>query len=102
MGWGILRKARKGQSLGIKVIAMVDRSKCRSQWWTSNEPDLIMDFHYQAAAEKRASGIPNARVADIDHVRQRIREQAEAIEEAEWEREDFDLLDDPSWDAHKS
>ena len=37
MAYAILCDARKGSSLGVEKIALVDRKKTKSQWWTSDQ-----------------------------------------------------------------
>lgn len=49
--YAIICDARQGQSLGVTVLALVDRQLYRHEWWTSDKPDKIMRFMKRDAAE---------------------------------------------------
>ncbi len=81
--YAIICDARRGASLGISVLAMVDRSKVRDRWWTSNEPHDAMRFRSKAAAERVAGRLEqnNARVVPFDYAEALLTDQAETIDE---------------------
>lgn len=51
MSYAIICNARKGYDLGITCLALVDRRKTRSTWWTSDSPGLILEYKKRSAAE---------------------------------------------------
>ena len=80
--YGIISQAKKGQAIGLRHIALVDRRKTRDAWWTSQSAGLVMSFPSRAAAEARAAGISQGdpRVVRIETVRRLVAAQAKAID----------------------
>lgn len=51
MGWSIICRARQGHRMGIRCLALVDRSKSKSGWWTSDNTCIILHYRSKTAAE---------------------------------------------------
>lgn len=51
MSYAILCDARAGGELGIDALGLVDRSKTRDLWWTSDDPGLLLIYRNRSAAE---------------------------------------------------
>ena len=49
-GWAILCDARHGHDLGIATLALVDQQLDGNQWWTSDDPTIVMCYHYEYVA----------------------------------------------------
>lgn len=75
--YAIVCDARHGRSLGIDTLAMVDRSKTESEFWTSDKPHLIMRFLSPKVATKVASRFVfnNPRVVEYEFARDIIERQ---------------------------
>lgn len=82
-GWVVVRDADKGEELGIGFLAMVDRSKTKDSWWTSDDQSIMMVFNNRGAAIKSANRLRfgNARVVSHDYAKNIIEEQANSISE---------------------
>ncbi len=103
MAYAIICDARKGESLGVHTLALVDRKKSRRLWWTSDSPNLILRYEKRAAADFACRRLRknNPVVVDADMADRILKRQAASIIDAENERIHQDACDDPSWDAHK-
>lgn len=44
MSYAIICEAQVGESLGIDHLGLVDRKKSKKKWWTSDNPNLLMEF----------------------------------------------------------
>lgn len=99
MDYAIICDARneKGQEIGIRTLAMVDRSKRRDVWWTSDDADSIMRFANRGAAERKCRSLRHnyPRVVSFADAVKEINEQDEAASEASGEFADL------GWDGHK-
>ena len=99
MGYAIICDARSGKRYGIDTLALVDRSKTKKRWWTSDCPELIMKFRKKSAADYSAKRMRknNARVVAFDEAYEIITTQDETIgiHEANMENE-------AGWDGHKN
>jgi hypothetical protein len=97
-GFAIICDARKGHGLGIDILVLVDRGKCRSQWWTSDDPTIALDYTKKSAAQFAARRLKrnHARVVPFEHAVQALRDQAREIMHNE-------AMDDAEagWDGHK-
>ncbi|MFZ3584428.1 hypothetical protein ACOI1H_20025 [Loktanella sp. DJP18] len=51
--FAIICKARKGAEQGVHKLALVDRTKSRTLWWTDKNPSIIEQFASEAAAQDR-------------------------------------------------
>lgn len=51
MSFAIVCEARMGEDLGITHLALVDRKICKSLWWTSDDPSIILDYQKESAAD---------------------------------------------------
>lgn len=103
--FAILCDAREGRDQGIRVLALVDRSKERRLWWTSDNPGIVRSYDTRPEAEAACNklGRNNPRVVSFEEMRSTLRDQARRISEAEEEREDQKILAETEmgWDAHK-
>lgn len=97
-GFAIVCDARCGESLGVHSLALVDRSKCRSMWWTSDEPEIAIRYARQSAARFAARRLKrnNARVVPFDEAVSILTDQARGIDHAS-------AMSDAEqgWESHK-
>lgn len=99
MGYAILCDARLGEGLGIGTLALVDRKKCKTRWWTSDDPSVILHYHKLEAAKfaLRRLHHNDPRIVSSEHAVLVIREQAQEIQHQQA------LADcEAGWDGHKS
>ena len=55
-GWSIVCNASKGGRLGITHMVMVDKTEYPdSDWWTTDDPGIIMHFRNEGAARRNCS-----------------------------------------------
>jgi len=79
--YAILQEARKGRRLGIKYLALIDKTKVPGQYWTSDNADLIFRFKSQKAAISRALKLHNnAKVMTYEEAVEIIKDQKHQIE----------------------
>lgn len=88
--FAVIQDARMGGELGIKTLALVDRSKTKSTWWTSDDVFLILKYRHRGAAEYAANRLKrnNARVVPYEQACQLIADQQQEILRAEIMRGD--------------
>ena len=96
MSYAIICDARQGWKLGIRTLALVDRSKTKRRWWTSDSTNLIMEFIKESAAEYSSRRLRrnNARVVNYETAVNIINEQDCDIMHHEADSE-------LGWDSHK-
>lgn len=84
-GFAIIQDARAGQSLGIDILALVDRSKSNRYWWTSDDESIAICYRSEAAARFAAGRLRqnNARVVPFDVAVKLLLRQSGAIIKAE-------------------
>jgi hypothetical protein len=103
--FAILCDAREGRDMGIRVLALVDRSKERRLWWTSDNPSIVRAYDSREEAQDACNklGRNNPRVVSFDKMKRKIVAQTQEIAEAEREHENRQVMDDAEmgWDAHK-
>lgn len=82
MSFAIISDARKGASLGIKILALVDRKKISKYWWTGDKASKIMHFKTEKEAIERCSKFKKgrARVVSFMRAKQDIRAQEEVCQ----------------------
>lgn len=99
----IVCNARKGKTMGVRILGLVDRAKTKQLWWTSDNPSLLIKYKCREAAVYAASRLKfnKALVVSADYAVQHLNAQSKLIAEAEQERDHLAAMDDPSWDAHK-
>ena len=87
-GWCVIRDAYKGDSLGIGILALIDRSKTTKSWWTSDDVSLMMIFKNKSSADIQAKKlrIGNPRVISFNTAKQIISEQRSSIKSIENEQ----------------
>ncbi|WP_116082050.1 hypothetical protein [Tropicimonas sp. IMCC34011] len=104
--YAIICNARKGASMGISTLALVDRAKSKSLWWTDHNSELAMKYRKRSAAEFAASRLKqnNARVVSSAFAHAILSRQFRAIVTAEREADDAKCMDaaEAGWDAHKT
>ena len=87
MSYAIICDARKGGVFRVSTLALVDRKKCKSLWWTSHDPDIMLRYESESAAGFACGRLRrnNPRVVDASEAESILREQGNAImqEEAE-------------------
>lgn len=97
-GFAVICDARAGESLGVQTLALVDRSKSRSLWWTSDDPALAINYQREAAAKFAARRLKHnaARVVPFEQAEQLLREQSRQI------TYEYAMADsERGWDDHK-
>ena len=94
MSYAIVKVATSGSRLGIQEVALVDRSKSRLRWWTSDDPDIIMRFDKKSAAHfvARRLRYGNVSVVPFEEAVEIITDQASELSE----QDDF-LSDDAAY-----
>ncbi len=104
--YGIICNARKGSSLGIDVLALVDRSRSKRFWWTSDNANIAMCYRKKEAADFAAGRLKKngARVVPFSEVQRVLSRQVTRIREAEREASESACLDavELGWDGHKA
>ena len=104
--YGIICNARKGKGLGVGVLALVDRSRSKRLWWTSDNANIAICYRSRSAADFAARRLKKnaVRVVEFRDVQRLLADQARNISEVEREREHQSILNemDQGWDAHKS
>lgn len=106
--FGIIQDARKGK--GIKSLALVDRARCRTQWWTTDDPNIALCYEKKSAAEFAARRLKrnSARVVPFVRVQQILNEQrARRWQlESEWDQDNAHRQalheSESGWDGHKA
>ncbi|CAD5377317.1 hypothetical protein OF001_U20244 [Pseudomonas sp. OF001] len=98
MSYAVICDARAGESLGIQFLALVDRSRSRKQWWTSDDPSIAINYRSLSAARYAARRLHhnNARVVPFQSAVKWLREQAKEI----LHNEALSACE-AGWDAHK-
>lgn len=98
MGYAILCDARAGEGLGIHTLALVDRSRSRRLWWTSDDWSIAINYRSRSAAEFAARRLHhnNARVVPFEAAMSMLREQAKEITHIEAMN-----ACEVGWDGHK-
>lgn len=110
--YAIICNARKGHSLGIETLALVDRNKRTDLWWISDDPSCVMDFKKYEIAKSQLKRLKynNARIVHIEKAKEILEAQQNEIvarqEEAIFNDdpiEDDDIMDfvEWGWDGHK-
>jgi len=97
-GYAIICDARNGRSLGVKFLALVDRSKTKTLWWTSDDPWLAIRYRSKKAASYACKRLRmnNPRVVDFDEMAAALQEQGICIVDA------LAAADmETGWDGHK-
>lgn len=105
MSYAIICNARKGASLGVGVLGLVDRSKSKSLWWTSDAPNLLLIYQKRDAADFAAKRLRQnrPRVVAADEARRLLSSQSRNICRAENEADHAAAMADAEagWDGHK-
>ena len=98
MGFSIICDARCGGKLGITTLALVDRSKSKRSWWTSDRADLVLNYRKESAAKFACGRLikNNARVVSYSDAIGIIKAQDSEITYHEASRGS-----EVGWDAHK-
>lgn len=104
--FAIIQDARLGSTLGVKVLALVDRQITKSTWWTSDNPSIILQYQSRSAAQFAAARLKrnNARVIPAHQALYLISSQARAVSVAQAERDHeyaLSIMED-GWDGHKN
>jgi len=76
-GYGIICRAKTGK--GITRLALVDRTKTRRLWWTSDDPAIALCYERKNAAEFACGRLKknSPRVVTFDEACQMLRYQAD-------------------------
>jgi len=90
MSYAIICDARQGWKLGISTLALVDRSKTKRTWWTSDSEHLIFRFELRSAAEYSLRRLRRnrARIVSYSYACSIINEQDKDIMHNEAQAED--------------
>jgi hypothetical protein len=86
--YAIICDARRGQSLGVDTLALVDRNLDNSVWWTSDRPEIVLCYRHKGTALAALSRFKhnNARVVDFANAKAIIESQRDSIRREELER----------------
>lgn len=97
-GYAVICDARMGESLGIETLALVDRTRTKSLWWTSDDWRIAICYRDKRAADFAAKRLRRnrARVIRFCDAAEILAEQSERISNADAMREH-----EQGWDAHK-
>jgi hypothetical protein len=84
-GWAIVQAAPSTSRLKEDKVflALVDRTKDQTLWWTADDPELVMQFHKKHAAEHSANRLKKAVVVTYDQALGYITEQHKKFSGAE-------------------
>ena len=98
MSYAIICDARQGWKHGINTLALVDRTKTKRRWWTSDDVNEIMRFNKKSAAEFSCKKLfmNNCRIVDYGSAYKIINQQDSNIIDS-FSTADMEL----GWDAHK-
>lgn len=96
--FAIICDARAGESLGIDVLALVDRAKSRRRWWTSDDASIALAYEKRTAADFAARRLRrnNVHVVPFSVAARQLNRQASAIDH----HEAMTSLEE-GWDGHK-
>ena len=102
--FGIVCNARTGK--GIRKLALVDRSKSKRLWWTSDDPTIAIEYRSKNAAEFACSRLKHNRPSVVPFSElQRILEKQSSTRrriESEWCIEEGRIAMEAGWDGHKN
>jgi hypothetical protein len=103
MSFAIVCEARKGQKLGITHLALVDRRKCKTEWWTSDKTSLIMKFATEAQAKVQLRRLKHncPQILPYSVALEWISEQANEIEESNNREQGWDSHKETGWSAFR-
>lgn len=98
MSYSIICDARKGRAIGVETLALVNRAACKSRWWTSDSPSIMMRFRSRSAAEYSLRGLRknNPRIVPSDYAEGVLREQSIQKDIAAG-----NAASEQGWDGHK-
>ncbi len=98
MSYAIICDARKGESLGIEVLALVDRSKSKRLWWTSDDAGIAIQYIKLDAARFACKRLRrnNARVVPFADAKRMLHGQSNEIMHNEAMSDT-----EAGWDGHK-
>lgn len=98
MSYSIICDARKGHNLGIEILALVDRTKSKSAWWTSDGLEPVMEYRKLSAAQFCVKRLRknNPRIVSAETARRLLSQQSNEIAHHEALAE-CEL----GWDGHK-
>ena len=104
--YGIIQDARKGVGLGVEVLALVDRSRSRRFWWTSDNANIAICYEKKSAADFAAGRLKRngARVVRFFEVQRLLSEQVNRMNSIEANAAHEAIIaegEGPGWDAHK-
>lgn len=108
--YSILCESQQGSELGVSVLGLVDRSKTKRLWWTSDEPALLLRYESREAAEYARQRLKHnsPRVVTSRYAEECLSGQRQCIVDAKGQMRD---LKDPEaamdavewgWDGHKT
>lgn len=82
--FAIICDARKARDTGVEILALVDRERCRTMWWTPGNLSAVEVFDSSEDAHRRLRALTRnrARVRPLDEVKRLISQQAEAMQSA--------------------
>lgn len=65
--WSILCIARKGQEMGIELLAMTDKAKHPKDNWTSDNAELVIKFYSKETVERVCSRLEHNHPQVVDY-----------------------------------
>ncbi len=97
MTYAIICDANQGQEFGINKLALVDRTKNKRLWWTSDNSSIIMNFKKKELAEAVLKRLHhnNPQIVSFQIALNMINNQSEQLMAES--SDDYEL----GWDAHK-
>lgn len=79
--YAVICDARHGESYAVHKLALVDRTKERNLWWTSDDPTIVLKYvkHHAAAYAIKRLKFNNPRIVTYEEAIQIISDQQQAI-----------------------
>lgn len=103
--YSIICEARKGHDAGITYLALIDRRRIRTRFWTSDEAAFLRVFATKEQAEARLRSLKynRARVVRQDEALSILQHQRNARYQSENEKMHDAAASDMElgWDGHK-
>ena len=80
-GYAVICDARHGEAYAVKYLALVDRTKERNLWWTSDDPTIVLKYvrHHAAAYAVKRLKHNNPRIVSYEEAVSIIQQQQQSI-----------------------
>jgi hypothetical protein len=80
-GFSIICDARHGEAYAVEVLALVDRTKEKEIWWTSDDPTIILKYNSYRTVQQtiRRLKFNNPRIVTYEEAVSIIQKQQQRI-----------------------